>query len=94
MQHDVDYLRPGFWNALFSDLRAIRNSDWNWDGIAMKLGLSARILLDFLTAGSPLMRPINKLFVFNKQQLADYAANEALIADLQTHVNQMSKPSW
>jgi len=48
MYHDIDYLSQN--EPIFSDIRAIRDNitDWSLNGVALKLGLTARSLLDAL----------------------------------------------
>jgi hypothetical protein len=85
MQHDVDYLRPGYINALSSDVKAISRSNWDWDGLAMKVGLTTRALLDTLAMTSPLW-VWTKLFRFNSPYFDD-VRNDQLVEDLQNHLN-------
>jgi hypothetical protein len=51
LQHDIDYLTAG--EKFNSDLRAITRSDTSIQGIAMKLGLTTRMVLDAMTHAFP-----------------------------------------
>jgi hypothetical protein len=53
LRHDIEYLADG--EKFTSDLKAISQSDWSLQGIAMKLGLTARSSLDLLTHVNPLL---------------------------------------
>jgi hypothetical protein len=85
MQHDIDYLRPGYFNAVSADAKAIANSNWDWDGIAMKLGLTGRTLLSTLVKINPALWLFEDSLTFNKPAYADPVENQLLIDDLQSH---------
>lgn len=84
-KHDIDYLRPGHFNAFKADLKAIRKSDWSPEGIAMKLGLSFRSMLDLIYLSNPLMWGFHPLTDFNVPALENSVENESLILDLENH---------
>ncbi len=46
MLHDIEYM--GGTNPRQSDIRAVVNSDWSLPGIATKIGLSTRMVIDSL----------------------------------------------
>jgi len=48
--HDIEYSVKT--NPMQADLRAIRKSEWDIPGIATKIGLTMRTLLDKITPGS------------------------------------------
>lgn len=76
MQHDIDYLKGD--NRYWSDLKAIFRSQPGFAGMALRLGLTVRMIADMLTAYSPL----NGLVRFDRP-LLEPTNNEALVKVLE-----------
>jgi hypothetical protein len=57
LKHDVEYLTSG--EKFSEDWYAIKNSDWSMEGVAMKAGLSLRIIGDSLSHINPLIPKIH-----------------------------------
>jgi hypothetical protein len=77
--HDIDYLSGG--DMYEQDLKAIINSDYTLSGFALKLGLSTRMLLDFILKPLPVAQ---QLVRFNGQD--QYSADETI--QIQTFLRQ------
>ncbi len=87
MQHDIEYLRPGHFNAYKADLKAILNSGYTWEGLAMKFGLTTRIVLNLITATNPLLWALHPLTDFNKPYYKEDSQNEELVEVLQKRMD-------
>lgn len=74
--HDIEYM--GGVKPYRSDMRAIRNSDWSLPGIATKLGLGSRIILDAIPGISVKFNEDKGLSMV----LMDYLLNSAYYAPM------------
>lgn len=79
MQHDINYVRHSgdYLQAYRDDALAIANSGYGLDGLALKFGLTARMIGNTLTQGNLFNYNTNygDLDTDNSRQLGDYLYN-------------------
>lgn len=69
LQHDIDYLSSN--EPIISDINAMLRGNNDLDGIALKLGLGARVVADIL------LGPYHKLSHFNDPNQGDQSEKRA-----------------